>query len=323
MFLPEYKIERKPFNPGRQAAAPTAPLNPAQRRLLDVLATLTAPDFALAGRAQSDGLTFIHKRVGDVDIYFVSNLQAQRSATEVTFRVTGKAPQRWDARTGKTEDVREFRLVPDGTALALEMEPWESAFFMFVPGGRVAEAIKPQAAHEPVSEPLVVAGPWKMKLEGFGFETYETSCETLGSWTDALRTRHFSGTGRYEIEIDVPAGRVPENTRAVLDLGQVGNLAEVEVNGRALGVAWMVPYRLDITGALRTGKNTLVVKVTNALINYVSGLKQPPEVPAELQERLGKANPAIYPEGGSGYHEMGETDLPPSGLLGPVRLEWR
>ena len=34
--------------------------------------------------------------------------------------------------------------------------------------------------------------------------------------------------------------------------------------------------------------------VTNTLINYVSGLKEPPDVPAELQPRLGKANPAIY-----------------------------
>ncbi len=320
VFLPEYKIERKPFNPGRQAAAPTAPLNPAQRRLLDVLGNLTPPDFALAGRTQSDGLTFIHKRVGDVEVYFVSNLQANRCATDVTFRVTGKAPQRWDARTGRMEDVREFRMVSDGTLLALDMEPWESAFFMFVPGARVAEPIKPQAANQPLSEPLVVAGTWKMRLEGYGFETYEASCETLASWTDAPRTRHFAGTGRYEIEIDVPAGNVADGVRAVLDLGQVGNLAGVEVNGRAVGVAWMVPYRLDITGALRAGKNTLVVRVTDALINYVSGLKQPPEVPAELQERLGKANPAVYPEGGSGYHEMGETDLPPSGLLGPVKI---
>ena len=107
----------------------------------------------------------------------------------------------------------------------------------------------------------------------------------------------------------------------MLDLGQVGTIADVELNGQAVGVAWMAPYRLDITRAARVGKNKLVVLVTNTLINYVTGLKGPTEIPAELQPRLGKANPAIYPEGQK-TPEMHETDLPPSGLMGPVQIEW-
>jgi hypothetical protein len=323
VFLPEYKIERKPFNPGRQAAAPTPPVNPAQRRLLDLLGKLTAPDFAIADRVQSDGLTFIHKQVADVDVYFVSNLQAQRITTELTFRVTGKTPQRWDARTGTVTEVSDFRTVTDGTTLAIDFEPWESAFFVFHPGTREQVSNKPAASLKALPEPLVVSGGWKMQLAGHGFEMFETTCDTLVSWTESPRTRHFSGTGRYEIEFDVPAGRIVQDACIMLDLGQVGNLAEVELNGQALGVAWMQPYRLDATRALRAGKNRLVVLVTDALINYVSGLKEPTEVPVELQARLGKANSAIYPEGGSARQEMGETSLPPSGLLGPVRLVWK
>ena len=51
---------------------------------------LTPPHFALAGHAQSDGLTFIHKQVEQVDIYFVCNLQPKPIATDVSFRVTGR-----------------------------------------------------------------------------------------------------------------------------------------------------------------------------------------------------------------------------------------
>ena len=100
------------------------------------------------------------------------------------------------------------------------------------------------------------------------------------------------------------------------------NIAEVELNGRAVGVAWMAPYRLEVTDTLRVGRNRLVVRVTNTLINYVTGLKEPPEVPPELVPRLGPANPAIYPQSKLAYVEMRETDLPPSGLLGPVVLGW-
>ena len=109
-------------------------------------------------------------------------------------------------------------------------------------------------------------------------------------------------------------------TVVALDLGQVGNIAEVELNGQPVGVAGMAPHRLDVTHAARVGKNKLVVQVTNTLINYVTGLQAPPQVPVELQPRLGKANPEIYPESNLAKLEMSESDLPLSGLIGPVKV---
>ena len=171
--------------------------------------------------------------------------------------------------------------------------------------------------------PLAVAGPWQMKLEGHGFESFQAELKKLASWTDAPRTRHFSGTGRYETEFTLPEDKMAADVQVVLDLGQVGNIAEVELNGQPAGVAWMAPHRLDVTRAIHAGSNRLMVLVTNTLINYVTGLKEPPDVPAELQPRLGKANPAIYESSRLAYREMRETDLPPSGLIGPVQLLWK
>ncbi|MCF7734197.1 MAG: hypothetical protein K9N23_21110, partial [Akkermansiaceae bacterium] len=54
VFLPDYQIDRASFNPGRKEAKPTPPLTAAQKDLLDVLGKLVPPDFALAGRPQSD-----------------------------------------------------------------------------------------------------------------------------------------------------------------------------------------------------------------------------------------------------------------------------
>jgi len=316
VFLPEYKLDRAPFSPMRKPYTPTAPLTEPQQHLLAALNRVMPPDFALAGRAQSDGLTFIHKRVGDTDVYFVCNLETNRIATDVTFRVTGKTPQRWDAISGETGATVDFRVDENGTTIPLEFEPWESAFFVFTPG---VTAPAPAKAVGLLPEPFAVTGEWKMKLEGYGFETFETNISTLASWTDSERTRHFSGTGRYEIEFDLPAAQIVAGTRTMLDLGRVGNIAEVELNDQPVGVAWMSPHRLDITRAVRAGKNMLVVLVTDTLINYVSGLKAPPEVPVELQPRLGKANPEIYATG-KRVPEMKETDLPPSGLMGPVTV---
>jgi hypothetical protein len=81
VFLPEYKVARTPFSPARQPYAVTAPLTDTQRQLLAALNRVAPPDFMLAGRVQSDGLTFVHKRVDDVDVYFVCNLAPTRIAT--------------------------------------------------------------------------------------------------------------------------------------------------------------------------------------------------------------------------------------------------
>ena len=115
--MPQYVFEHTPFNPARQPYRPTPPLNVPQRQLLAVLEQVTPPDFTLAGRAQSDGLTFIHKQIDKMDVYFVCNLQPARIATDVTFRVTGKTPQRWDAISGKIAPVRQFRREPAGTVI--------------------------------------------------------------------------------------------------------------------------------------------------------------------------------------------------------------
>lgn len=322
VFLKDYTIDRLPFTPNRKPYAPTPPLNEAQRRLLGVLERVTPPDFALAGRAQSDGLTFIHKQVDSVDVYFVCNLQPSRIATDVTFRVTGKSPRRWDAMTGEIRPVTAYRADAGGTVLPIEFEAWESAFFVFAPGpaSAVPAAGKPAA---PPPEAWELASPWDVCLEGHDFDTLRTNLTALISWTDDPRMRHFSGTGRYECEFELPPERMADGFRMVLDLGRVGTIAEVLLNGQPAGVAWMAPHRVDITKAVRKGKNKLVVLVTNTLINHVAGLKEPPEVPLELQPRLGKSNPAVYANGRLARNEMSETYLPLSGLVGPVRISYK
>lgn len=318
IFLPEYPIERKPFNPGRQPFSVTPPLNAAQKRLLEILWRLTPPDFALADRVQSDGLTFIHKRMDAVDVYFVCNLQPNRIATDVTFRVAGKAAQKWDAIHGTRTPITAFRSDATSTTLPVVFEAWESAFFIFAPG--TSPATSAPRALGTLSDPLPLTGSWIMTLEGYGFEKYATTVDTLKSWTESERTRHFSGTGRYDLDFTVPATGLKLGAQLFLDLGKVGTIAEVLVNQQAVGVAWMAPYRLEVTAAVRPGLNHLTVLVTNTLIHYVAGLKTPPEVPLELQPRLGAANPLIFPEGIAGQQEMNEKTLPDSGLLGPVRL---
>ena len=143
----------------------------------------------------------------------------------------------------------------------------------------------------------------------------------LQSWTESADTKYFSGTGIYETTFNLASRLYDPNKRWVLDLGEMKNIAEVELNGKVVGVDWIAPYEVDITEALRTGKNDLRIKVTNTLINYVTSMDAVPPVPEALRPRLGNTNPELSKERAYGRppKEFDEDDdLPLSGLVGPV-----
>jgi hypothetical protein len=355
-YLPEYQVGESVFGPGPEPYKLTPPLNAAQLRLLDILRQRVAPDFVLEGNVQSDGLTFIHRKTGELDVYFVTNLQPKPSRTTVRFRVSGKRPERWDPMTGSITPILHYRPTDAGVEVPLDLPQWGSTFIVFRPG---ADAIRvsrtnlrevrnvTQAAVTGIAaadgemsvevayngrlrtakcrvsglpDALTLTGTWKMVLEGKHFPRLERTVVRLFNWTEDTATRHFSGTASYELDFEIPPGYVREDLELALDLGTVGAVAEVSLNGQDLGVCWMQPYRIDITAAARHGQNRLQVLVTNTLANYVTGLKSVPEVPAALVSHYG-AQSDVYPEGARiARMEMARSNLPASGLMGPVRI---
>jgi hypothetical protein len=91
----------------------------------------------------------------------------------------------------------------------------------------------------------------------------------------------------------------------------VHETADVHINDKQAGVAWMRPYRVDVTGLLRPGKNRLRVDVTNLLINKILGMG--PIDYSAVYAKYGKRFPP-----GDEWKDVPEPFT--SGLLGPVRL---
>ena len=352
------RIINRPWSPGPK-------IDPSLHEFLNTLRRHMPPDFAPdptidpEGMRETEALTFIHRRVGDLDIYFVINIQDKPSDVFVTFRVKGKVPEEWNPYTGQTSQLFYYDTTANGIRIPIRLEAYESTFIVFKPGdpennlhviatnltrieyldedkligwtkenGLITATLKRGGIYKTVSKevtglpaPYTISGTWKLVLEGKGFPKIEKSLIRLISWTEDPKTRHFSGTGRYEIDFNLPGEYIQEDIKLVLDLGKVGNVAEVELNGEKVGVAWMRPYKLDITKAARKGKNHLVVLVTNTLINRVSGFKEPPPVPEELVPRYG-SGPTSYTRKyySTLTREFGFEPLPPSGLMGPVRI---
>ncbi len=84
------------------------------------------------------------------------------------------------------------------------------------------------------------------------------------------------------------------------------NLAEVRLNGKNLGILWAVPFRVDVTDAIKPAGNALEIEVVNFWPNRIIGDQfLPPE------QRLTRTNIRKLTK---------ETPLMDSGLLGPVSL---
>jgi hypothetical protein len=118
--------------------------------------------------------------------------------------------------------------------------------------------------------------------------------------------KYFSGTGTYTKTIQAAPEWFQPGAKLCIDLGDVKNIAQVSVNGKDLGIIWKPPFRVDVTGTLKPGANTLEVKVTNLWVNRLIGDQQPGET-----RKYTYTTQVFY---------RAEAPLLPSGLIGPAAL---
>lgn len=132
--------------------------------------------------------------------------------------------------------------------------------------------------------------------------------DKLVSWHESAvaGVKYFSGTATYTKMVQAPKEWFQPGGHLWIDLGSVKNLAEVVVNGKSLGIVWKTPYRVDVTGSLKPGANTVQVKVTNAWANRIIGDRQP-----NATTTYTFTSPKFY---------KADAPLYPSGLIGPVQI---
>jgi hypothetical protein len=322
---------------------------------LDVLRRHIKPDvdidYMRMGMRNNEGLAFVHRRLLGREIYFLTNLQDRPLDMPISFRVSGMVPSEWDPYCGRIERIWEYDDRGDLTWIPIRLEPFGSKIIVFdeveedgVPvvdstfdailnskSSKLEAKTGTNGHHRAVlgdgtairtvvggiPQPYRIDGNWELVLEGIDFPRHSTTMEKLTSWTEVKETRHFSGTGSYNITFDLPGDYISEDLDLELDLGTVGNIAEVWVNGKSAGVRWMRGQFLDTTDLVSEGSNSLEVEVTNTLINRVSGLKELPQVPEDLRERYGKDK---MMDKSPSWRLIGYGPLPNSGLIGPVQI---
>lgn len=296
---------------------------------------------------------YLHRRGENLDVYFV----AGSGQADCTFRVSGREPELWDPATGRIRDAVCYRPGNDGrTTVPLRLPENGSVFVVFrapCKGDRLLSASGPddgleiegrgergyrlslwkQGRYELASPkgqialdvddlppPRQIAGPWTVRFTP-GWGAPESSVfEKLIPWNEhpLEGIRFFSGSGTYRTTFEL--GDAEAASLVKLHLGQVGNIATVRVNGRDLGAVWTAPWSIDLTGCVSAGRNELEIEVANLWVNRLVGdSRLPPE------KRLTRTNVRLFGPGEKFRAYQGfspETPLTPSGLIGPVTLQF-
>lgn len=259
-----------------------------------------APDFTVAG-ADAE-VMFVHRQRDDADLWFVNNRKDAESRVEARFRITGKQPELWHAETGAIEPL-PYRIEGGVTVVPMTLAAQDAVFVVFrKPATAASSSLAPP---QPVAL-AEVSGPWQVTFQpGRGAPVSITldRLATLGNHTDPA-VRYFSGEATYSNRFMLPRGIKPGQPLWI-DLGALGDVAEVSVNGKPAGYAWHAPYRVNISALVKPGANTLHVRVANRWVNRMIGDAQPGA------EKISFTTVPTY---------RADAPLRPSGLIGPVQL---
>ena len=277
----------------------------AGQTVAEALAALhVAPDFEFAKTQPDTNLLYVHRKLADADLYWVDNRHPRVEALDASFRITGKAVELWHADTGVIEPA-SYRIAAGRTTVPLRLNPDEAVFLVF----RKAAVAPSRTLPERVETKLAtLEGSWEVAFQPERGAPAKLTFDKLSSWSESADTgvKYFAGTGAYRQTVNAPAGWFKPGARLWLDLGDVKNLAQVSVNGKALGILWKAPFRVDVTGALKPGANAVEIKVTNLWVNRLIGDQQP-----DVAKKYTYTTQKFY---------KADSPLLPSGLLGPVQV---
>ena len=235
-----------------------------------------SPDWtALSGR----DIRVVHRALPDGHIYWVNSPVSKPQSAEISLRVCGLKPQKWNPMNGEISDL-SYRFESGRTVITLDFEP-DDAFFIVLREKSDETFLQLPKKKSAVLKQLDING--------------------LGCWTENPETRHFSGTRSYSCAVEIPE----YSGRLLLDLGEVYNMAQVFIDGEPVETLWKVPFRADITDYVK-GRQAieLEIRVTNLWVNHLIGDAQ-----KEPSERDSYVSFDFY---------NGTEPLLKSGLIGPV-----
>tara|TARA_B110000261_G_scaffold127087_1_gene142077 strand:+ start:1 stop:2115 length:2115 start_codon:yes stop_codon:yes gene_type:complete len=255
--------------------------------------------------AVSDDVLWTHREQEGLEIYFLTNQSGKDIEVNPSFRVEGLKPQLWDAVTGEIKELSDYTVVDGRTSIPLKMEVDRSWFVVFSNASNdlVEKATTENTPAYQVAQTIDTS--WEINFESKNIAPKTITASELMDWSksedDLLK--YYSGKANYTTTFTYQKSDAQD---VVIDLGEVGVMATVTLNGKDVGTSWIAPYRLNITDALQEGENKLEIKVVNVWRNRLTGDKALP-----LEERTTSVLVDLITPA---------EEMISSGLIGPVTI---
>lgn len=261
----------------------------------------------------SEHLDFIHRSIGDAQIYFICNKTDQDIEENCQFKAVGKQVEVWDPVTGRQYSIKGSEVGKGMTRLALRLPPYGSLFILFSLQTRAlpdADCPRPDEIRE-------VKGPWVLSFPNHWGAPDSIRLDSLESWTDYPDSgvNYFSGTACYKKRVFISEGELATDSLIELSLGKVRDVAQVFINGRSAGILWTSPFKMNVRSYLKSGENSIRVEVTNMWINRLTGDMSLPDGRKYCQTNIPPITLDRSDVGDEKYH------VQESGILGPVMID--
>lgn len=246
-------------------------------------------------------IAWTHRRGNEADVYFVANQKNEKQTFTASFRIDAKIPEFWNPVNGDIADAATWKNENNRTLVKMTLEANESMFVVFsrdTKPGTVVEA--KEEKRERIELP---AEEWKVSF--LSLNGVSVKRDTLFDWSleEDEKIKYYSGTALYTSSFQWNERNKREG-QVWLEFEGMSNMASVKINGEPCGTVWTAPYRLDISKALKRGRNRIEIEVTNTWANAMNGADK------------GKA--PFLGIWSNGKYRMKEDMLLPAGIYGKM-----
>lgn len=251
-------------------------------------------------------IAWTHRNAANQDIYFISNQKEESRLLNFSFRLSGMIPELYDAVSDTWTNLKSWKTVNDRLVLVLKLDPAQSVFVVFRKKGKAEQQL---GTNWKTFYPLLnISESWNLKFDSsYGGPALPVEMKQLSDWTFSSDSaiKYYSGTAIYSKAFTIKKEALKDSLW--LNLGDFHDLASIKINGKELGVIWTNPHRINISSAIKSGKNTLEIAITNTWANRLIGDNQLPQ-----NKRITQTTAPFRLE---------RSALLPAGLLGPIIIE--
>jgi alpha-L-rhamnosidase len=263
--------------------------------------------------AAAAGLGFIRRATSEGHDYFFVNLSARPFDGWLALGTSAAYAVVLDPLSGRAGTAAIKPASGGNAQVYLQLASGESFVLRSYRAKPRLRGVTPWRYVTPKSDGAPLSGAWSVEfLKGGPVLPQPAQLPVLASWTTLAdaEAQRFAGTARYRIEFDAPPTRADD---WLLDLGDVREAARVSLNGKAIGSAWSLPFRMRIGNHLAKRGNVLEIEVTNLPANRIRDLDAR-KVDWKIMNDINLASLRYQALDASFW------EVEPSGLVGPVRL---